>query len=71
MGDLFQAVNGVRDQTAAQPAAEDAADEGREMLDETGLSPDGRGHLLVTPRTHLGHGVTSMNALEEYNILYL
>ena len=72
MGDLFQAVNGVRDQTAAQPEAEHTADESPEMLDETGVSLDGRGHLLVTPRTHQGHGVRSkVQALSEsYYINY-
>ena len=73
MGDLFQVVNAVRDQTAAQPAAEDATDEGPKMLDETGVSRDGRGHLLVTPRTHQGHGVSSkLQALaEQHNIMII
>ena len=66
MGDLFQVVNAVRDQTAAQPEAEHAADEGPQMLDETGVSLDGRGHLLVTPRTHQGHGARAkIQALSE------
>ena len=59
MGHLLHAVNAVRDEAAAEPQTEDATDEGSEVLDETGVRRDGRRHLLVTPRTHQGHGVRS------------
>ena len=59
VGHLLHAVNAVRNEAAAEPKTKETTDEGSEMLDETGVRHDGRGHLLVTPRAHQGHGVRS------------
>ena len=70
VGHLVQAVYAVRDEAAPAPQAEDTEDEGSDVLDETGVSPDGCGHLLVTPRTHQGHGVRSkLRALLKYIVI--
>ena len=63
---MLHAVNAVRDEAAAEPKTKETTDEGSEMLDETGVRHDGRGHLLVTPRAHQGHGVRSkLQALQK------
>ena len=72
VSDLFDGVHAVRQEAAAEPAAKDAAQEGPQMLDETGAGLDGRGHLLTTPRTHQGHGVRSkLQALAEQHIIII
>ena len=69
---MLHAVNAVRDEAAAEPKTKETTDEGSEMLDETGVRHDGRGHLLVTPRAHQGHGVrTKLEALENISLLFV
>ena len=59
VGHLAEAVHAVGNETTAQPTTEDTTDEGSDVLGSAGVGLDGCRHLLVTPRTHQGHGVRS------------
>ena len=59
MGHLAEDVHAVGDETAAQHTTDDTTDEGSDVLGSAGVGLDGCRHLLVTPRTHQGHGVRS------------
>ena len=70
MSDLSHVVNAVRDEAAAQPAADHEAAEGQEVLEETGVGLYGRGHLLATVRTDQRHGVwAKLHSLAQKTLL--
>ena len=72
VGDLSHVVNAVRDEAAAQPAPDDDAAEGQEVLEETGVGLDGRGHLLATARADQRHGVRAkLHSLAENIIMII
>ena len=72
VGDLSHVIHAVRDEAATQPAPDDDAAEGQEVLEETGVGLDGRGHLLATARADQRHGIRAkVHSLAENIIMII